>query len=733
MTATASHGPSGQDEDPARKAHELSEPSTGDPGQDELAGWRLVPSSGEDWLTEDDWEEWAAATAAEEEPPNPGEDPDPDDPDDPALPGDAGIETIEAECRRLAAEMAQTAAAAARVGTTAALAACAASAGRRGPGQPGSADRFPGTYSGPAGGFATGQPLDVAPGGSVLLAQAEYAAGADDRFAGSSDDELVGVICGLDRAEAAASSLKHAAVAELIRRRPAPGCRLHGPAQMPEAWHEFTESELSQALAETRWAADGMLSLACDLEVKLPGTRAAFRSGVLRRSKAEIIARATALLDPEEARAAEAMVLDRAGRLTPGGLRSAITRAVIDVAPEKARKRREKSEQDARVQRWMEDSGNAALMGRELPPADVLAADQRITWWAKRLRQAGLDGDMDQLRARAYLDLLLGKDSRPAAVQPHDPHDPHDPPGGAPGSEPGRGGADDSYHGDGPHDSTGSGGPDGSGNGGSGPGIPPTGGAVPAGFAGRLHLTIPLTTLLGLAERPGEIAGIGPVDPALARDLAGRAAASPRTTYCLTVTDDQGHAIGHGCARAERGPQTGTAKRSRPGPPGGHDPPGGPISQPAPISQPGPGFTFRASGEHGPPGGYGLWWLATGIPGARDLRIVLEPLATEECDHRFQARGHEPGVMLRHLSQIRHATCTGPTCRRPAQQCDFEHNIPYEAGGMTCLCNGGPKCRHEHRLKQDPRWKVEQITPATFRWTTPSGRQYTTEATRYPI
>jgi hypothetical protein len=57
MTATASHGSSGQDEDPAQKAHELGELSTGDPRQDELAGWRLVPSSGEDWLTEDDWDE----------------------------------------------------------------------------------------------------------------------------------------------------------------------------------------------------------------------------------------------------------------------------------------------------------------------------------------------------------------------------------------------------------------------------------------------------------------------------------------------------------------------------------------------------------------------------------------------------------------------------------------------------------------------------------------------------
>ena len=31
------------------------------------------------------------------------------------------------------------------------------------------------------------------------------------------------------------------------------------------------------------------------------------------------------------------MVLGRAGRLTPGGLRAAIARAVMDVAPDKAR------------------------------------------------------------------------------------------------------------------------------------------------------------------------------------------------------------------------------------------------------------------------------------------------------------------------------------------------------------------------------------------------------------
>ena len=51
-------------------------------------------------------------------------------------------------------------------------------------------------------------------------------------------------------------------------------------------------------------AADALLDLAHDLEVKLPGTRAAFYDGGLRQSKVGIIVRATAVLDPAEARAA---------------------------------------------------------------------------------------------------------------------------------------------------------------------------------------------------------------------------------------------------------------------------------------------------------------------------------------------------------------------------------------------------------------------------------------------
>jgi len=275
-------------------------------------------------------------------------------------------------------------------------------------------------------------PLDVLPGCAGLAVAAEAAMA--DGFAGVSEGELVGVVCAWDRVEAHAHARKLAAVAELARRNPG------------ELDAEFTADQVAYALGESRARADGLIGMAQTLPARLPGTKAALEDGTISRGKAEIIARATALLEDEEARAAEAEVLDRAARLTPPGLRAAIARAVIAAAPKTAKERRETAAKDTRVERWLQDTGNAALMGCELPPAEALAADEQITARAKELRKAGLEGDMDQLRARAYLDLLLGKDSRP------------------------------------------------------GPGQDSTPGVAPAGFAGRVTLTVPLATLAGLSR-----------------------------------------------------------------------------------------------------------------------------------------------------------------------------------------------------------------------------------------
>ena len=237
--------------------------------------------------------------------------------------------------------------------------------------------------------------------------------------------------------------------------------------------------------------------------------------------------------------------------------------------------------------------------GGNCRPAQVLAADQRVNGWARELRRAGVDGSMDELRALAYLDLLLNRDSRPsqgprplaapdnrtatgrvrpaartAAVQQ------------AGGRRRGRRRPGRRRSSPGP-----------------GPGPGPGGSVIPAGFAGKINLTVPAITLLDLADRPGEIAGIGPVDPDLARDLAAAAAANPKTTWCVTVTDADGHAIGHGCARPE--PRNDRGKRGTPGKPGGHDPPGTPGGPDPPGSTSGPRFTFTPDRRDGPPGGCG--------------------------------------------------------------------------------------------------------------------------------
>ena len=291
----------------------------------------------------------------------------------------------------------------------------AASTGRRGPGMAGSARVFPGESASRAAGFGAGMAWDAMPGCAGLAVAADAAAdggGPGDSFGGVADQELVGLVCAWDRVEAHAAARKLVAIAEVFRRNPEDGFEPE-PGQMPGVVHEFTRDQLALALGESRAAADWLLTVAWHLATRLGGTLGALAGGIITRGKAELIVRLTQYLDGEEAKAVEAKILDRAGRLTPGGLRSALARAVMEAAPGKARERRQTAARFARVERWAEDSGNAALMGRELPPDEVLAADQRISWWAGELKRAGLDGGMDELRARAFLDLVLGTDSRP--------------------------------------------------------------------------------------------------------------------------------------------------------------------------------------------------------------------------------------------------------------------------------------------------------------------------------
>jgi hypothetical protein len=653
----------------------------------------------------------------------------------------------------------------------------------------------PGTSCGPGAGFGQGRCLDQMTPEPGLAVLADQAAGPDRAFAGVTDDQLLGVMGARRRLESRQAWERLMVVAEFIRRRPKPGCPLEGPGRMPRVWDPLAVGELRAQLHLTAAQADVLLGLADDLVTRLPLCSAALRDGVIDESRAQLLSWRCAGLTDAEARAVDALVLGDPGveEWSPGVFRDRVTRAIIEVNPEAAVRHREEAARRRRVEVRAEDSGNASIAGRELPPAAVLAASQLLTARARQLRAAGVGGGMDELRVLAYLERLgvldpLGNAQAKQAAGPGGGPDSKpgpgadDGPGGGPDSQPGPGaddgpgGGPDSQPGPGADDGPGEGpdsGPGGNGGGPGGPGPDQHGGGtgggggagalpgIPAGFAARTNLTLPLATLLWLADRPGTLPGIGPVDPALARDLAAAAARHPASTFCLTITDPQGRPVAHGCGRPPpRGQRThdtpgGAARDGPPHPPGeDHQPAGGKHRTPGDEHGP-PGD------EHVPPGGYGTVRLSTaaftggstaaggpgggpgdagnaaggtdgGAGGGRDLVFTLEPLAGP-CDHRHQATGHDPGRMLRHLTGILNAHCTFPPCRRPEHTCDYEHSRPHDQGGRTCLCEAGPACRHDHRAKQAPGWQVEQAgARGWFRWITPSGRTYLSRPTQYP-
>src|SRR5712691_3467276 len=250
-------------------------------------------------------------------------------------------------------------------------------------------------------GFASGGPLDHLTPGPVL---AGFTAEARSEGLGMlSDDELIGVLRAARRMCSWQAALELEAVAELGARRDAQAAE---SADSRACAH--TAEELAAALTLTGWAADTLLDLATGL-ARLAAVRAALADGVIDRARAVVFAQELAAVDDEQAAAIESAILPAAGLMTPGQLRAALRRAVLAIDPDAAIRRRQKAEKDARVETGQETSGTGAISGRDLPPAEVIAADKRLDALAGWLKDRGALGSHDQLRALSYTALLLGR------------------------------------------------------------------------------------------------------------------------------------------------------------------------------------------------------------------------------------------------------------------------------------------------------------------------------------
>ena len=77
------------------------------------------------------------------------------------------------------------------------------------------------------------------------------------------------------------------------------------------------------------------------------------------------------------------------------------------------------------------------------------------------------------------------------------------------------------------------------------------------------------------------------------------------------------------------------------------------------------------------------------------------------------------------ISRLGTGHCVFPGCRMPAMDSDIDHTRDFAKGGATDVTNLGPLCRHHHRLKHEGEWKLEQLEPGVFRWTSRLGHVYT--------
>ena len=484
------------------------------------------------------------------------------------------------------------------------------------------------------------------------------------------DDELVGTLLGWHRLDSWAAAGELAAVRELLRRR-----RDQAAGSGDSRDLDHLDDEVAAALRLTKRGAQHLLEEAWDL-ARLPGTATALAQGRIDRWKAHVIGAETTGLDTAHAAAVEAAVLPEAENRTSGQLRADARRAVLAADPSAAQRRRDAALRRARVEVWSEDAGTAAIAGRDLPPAPALAASQHVDVLARDLRAAGAVGTMDQLRARVFVSLLTGQ-----AV-----------PGSEGGSSAANGAGQDVPAAGPAVDVTATAGARASA---AGP-MTSAGWGFPGPVPGWVNLTLPLASLQGYSDAPGEVAGFGPISATDARYVAEAIARSPGSKWCLTIVDHDGRAVAHGCARSGPRP-AGKPWTGGPGPPGG---PG--------ESDPGPA---HGRGGHGA----GPCW---------QLTVRLQRLAVEECDHARQSARYRPSPALRHLIRIRQPRCSFPGCRRSAMRCDEDHTKPYHRGGKTCECNLAPLCRRHHQVKQAPGWRLEQPRPGHMVWTSPSGREY---------
>ncbi len=335
--------------------------------------------------------------------------------------------------------------------------------------------------------------------------------------AGLSSYDLLEAAAGWERLIGWAQARQGEVIAEFARRRPGPDA----PDQPGRRVSEFAADEVAARLRIGRRAADLRLAIALDLADRLPATRLALREGRIDLAKARAVAEHTAnLTDPASRRAVEERVLRRADSQTTSELRRSLLRAVAAV--------------DSRGRGQTARQGQGGAFPRPAPAAGRDGRDHRPA--ARRRRHRGVH----RRRHAGPLRRPTGsaRHRRPPRRRPGRPVPGRAHPGRPrPRRPPPRRRRPPPRPADGAVHAAGS--------------------ATPSrrqrrgtrkhrrqpGRGPHIRVTVAASTLLGLDEQPGELAGYGPIPAAMARQIA----ADPDATWRRLLTDPvSGVLLDHG-------------------------------------------------------------------------------------------------------------------------------------------------------------------------------------------
>jgi len=164
----------------------------------------------------------------------------------------------------------------------------------------------------------------------------------------------------------------------------------------------LTSAEFAVALGLGSGGADRLVATATALAKRLPDTLAAVDRGEVSWQKATVLAERTAGLSPAHTRAVEAAVLPGAPGRTPARHAEAVRRAVDRIDPAGLAERRRRAERDIALIRTHVGDGMGELFAR-LPSEDLDTVWLGADAWARRAKSSGDARTLDQLRVAALV------------------------------------------------------------------------------------------------------------------------------------------------------------------------------------------------------------------------------------------------------------------------------------------------------------------------------------------